>query len=205
ADQMHVELMVSRDGLRWERPFRDQPFFPSGQQAFSSGGIFTNSTPVILKDEIRFYYGGYHSGAIGGGAKLTDASQQSGVGLATIPLDRFAGIRPVAVSAQSTLKKPLHNIGQVTLQPIDLTEIDQILVNGNASEGAIRVEILTEEGYRLRGFTKDDAIPIATDALRGSVRWNERGLHDLPPGKYLLRLHLDNAEVFALTLTNRLR
>ncbi|HVX62978.1 MAG TPA: hypothetical protein VHC19_20320, partial [Pirellulales bacterium] len=46
ADQMHVELMVSRDGLRWERPFRDQPFFPSGQQAFSSGGIFTNSTPV---------------------------------------------------------------------------------------------------------------------------------------------------------------
>ena len=201
ADLMHVELMVSRDGIQWHRPFRDQPFFPAGEQAFSNGGIFTNSTPVILDDEIRFYYGGYNSGAIGGGAKLTDASQQSGVGLATIPMDRFAGLRPVAISAQSTLKKPLANKGQITLKPIDLSDVEQILVNGDASGGSIRVEVLTEDGYRLRGFTRDDAVPITEDSLRVVALWREKRLADLPPGKHLLRLHLDNAEVFALRLT----
>ncbi|MEZ6087716.1 MAG: prolyl oligopeptidase family serine peptidase [Pirellulaceae bacterium] len=200
ADQMHVELMTSRDGLRWDRPFRDQPFFPSERQAFSNGGVFTNSTPIFLRDEIRFYYGGYNSGAIGGGAALIDSAQQSGVGLATIRLDRFAGVRPVETSAQSTLKRPLQNIGQITLKPIDLTGIDQISLNADASGGSIRVEILTEDGYRVRGFTKDDAIAVTSDTLRGAVSWKARDLGDLPPGKYLLRFHLDKAEVFAMSL-----
>jgi hypothetical protein len=155
---------------------------------------------VILENEIRFYYGGYNSGAIGGGAKLTDPSQQSGVGFASIPLDRFAGIRPVALSAQSTLKKPLENIGQITLEPLALGNVDEILVNAAASKGSVRVEILNEDGYRMRGFSRDDAIPIVGDVLNQPAAWKDAKLDQLPPGNYLLRLHLDNAEVFAMTL-----
>jgi dienelactone hydrolase len=200
ADAMHIELMISRDGLGWERPFRDQPFIASRDQAFSSGGVFTNSTPVILDDEIRFYYGGYNSGAIGGGDKLTDPSQQSGVGFASIILNRFAGIRPVAVSAQSTLKRPLENVGQITLKPLDLHGAGDIAINADASEGSIRVEILNEDGYRMRGFSEDDASPITGDSLSHNVMWKDHALDKLPAGKYSLRLHLDNAEVFAITL-----
>jgi hypothetical protein len=78
SDLMHIELMISRDGLRRERPFRREPFIASEDQAFSNGGIFTNSTPVFLEDEIRFYYAGYNSGALGGCKGLTDPGQQSG-------------------------------------------------------------------------------------------------------------------------------
>lgn len=200
ADAMHIELMTSRDGIHWDRPFRDRPFIDNAKQAFSNGGIFTNSTPVFLDDEIRFYYGGYNSGTIGGGAKLTDPSQQSGVGFASIGLDRFAGIRPVALSAQSTLKRPLENIGQITLKPIDLTDIQKITINADASEGSIRVEILNEDGYRMRGFSKDDATLITDDSVGHQAEWQTQSVRTLPPGKYCLRLHLDNAEVFALTL-----
>eukprot|EP00913_Durusdinium_trenchii_P028501 g26729.t1 len=160
ADAMSIELMISRDGIRWERPFRSTPFIDAGQQAFSNGGIFTNATPIILDNAIRFYYGGYNSGAIGGGKKLTDPSQQSGVGFSSIVLDRFAGIRPVAVSAQSTLRRPLKNIGQVTLKPLDLKGIREITINGNATKGTIAVEILNADGYRMPGFTKAHAKPI---------------------------------------------
>lgn len=198
ADAMHIELMISRDGIRWERPFRDQHFIAGSDQSFSNGGIFTNATPVFLDDAIRFYYGGYNSGTIGGGAKLTDPSQQSGVGFASITLDRFAGIRPVALSAQSTLKKPLENIGQITLKPLDLKGAQDISMNGDATEGIIRVEILNEEGYRMHGFSKDDAIPLTGDSLSHRVRWKNKTLDQLPPGRYSLRLHLDNAEAFAL-------
>ncbi len=200
ADAMHIELMTSRDGIRWDRPFRAEPFIDNAKQAFSNGGIFTNSTPVFLDDEIRFYYGGYNSGTIGGGAKLTDPSQQSGVGFASIGLDRFAGIRPVALSAQSTLKRPLENIGQITLKPIDLTDIHSISINADASDGSVRVEVLNEDGYRMRGFSKDDATPITDDSVSHLVEWQTQTLSTLPPGKYCLRLHLDIAEVFAVTL-----
>jgi dienelactone hydrolase len=200
ADAMHIELMISRDGFRWERPFRDEPFIENSKQSFSNGGIFTNSTPIYLDDEIRFYYGGYNSGAIGGGAKLTDASQQSGVGFASLGLNRFAGIRPVKISAQSTLKRPLDNIGQVTLKPLDLSDVRNISLNADASEGSICVEILNEDGYRVRGFSKDDAEPVTGDSLTHAVKWEEQNLKQLPAGQYLIRLHLDNAEVFAITL-----
>ena len=200
ADAMHIELMISRDGFRWERPFRDEPFIAGREQAFSNGGIFTNATPVILAREMRFYYGGYNSGAIGGGKKLTDPSQQSGVGFASIPLDRFAGIRPVAVSAQSTLKRPLENIGQITLKPLDLGGIRKIAVNADATEGEVRLEILNEDGFRMRGFSKDEAIPMKGDSLAHVAAWKDKDPEGLPKGKYLLRIHLDNAEVFAVTL-----
>lgn len=200
ADAMHIELMISRDGIHWKRPFRTEPFIDNSQQNFSNGGIFTNSTPVCLDREIRFYYGGYNSGAIGGGKKLADDSQQSGVGFASIARDRFAGIRPVEVSAQSTLKRPLRNIGQVTLKPLDLAGVTGMSLNADAGNGAIRVEILNEEGYRVRGFSKDAAHPLTGDSLAHPITWNNTDLKRLPAGKYMIRLHLENAEVFALTL-----
>ncbi|MGY8673372.1 MAG: hypothetical protein ACKVHO_12380, partial [Verrucomicrobiia bacterium] len=134
------------------------------------------------------------------GKPLPDASQQSGVGLAQLPLNRFAGIRPVAVSAQSTLKKPLKNIGQITMKPIDLAAFKTLTVNADATDGTVRVEVLNEGGYRMRNFTRAHARILRGDSLRHPVSWKGLNTTDLPPGKYMLRLHLDNAEVFAITL-----
>lgn len=133
---MNIELMVSRDGLAWERPFRNQFFLArsTGNQ-FDSGSIFTNATPVVLEDEIRFYYGAYSQGAVGGGTRVDGKDQLSGVGLAILPRDRFAGVRPVARSAQPTLKKPLENVGQITFKPLDLKGCAEILLNADAAEG----------------------------------------------------------------------
>ena len=144
-------------------------------------------------------YGGYNSGAIGGGARLTDPAQQSGVGFASIRLDRFAGIRPVELSAQSTLKRPLEHVGQVTLKPLDLSAYKTITVNADAEEGEVRVEVLNADGYRIRGFTREDAVPIRGDSLAHPVAWTDRSLEDLPQGKYMMRLHLKRAEVFAIS------
>lgn len=195
-----IELMISRDGLNWQRPFRDAFFLPrAGGKEFESGSIFTNATPVILEDEIRFYYGAYSMGATG----ASDTEQVSGVGMASIPRDRFAGIRPVAVSDQTTLSKPLEHIGQMTLKPLDLSQCAALVLNADAGRGEIRVELLTADGYRMAGFTKEDAIPITGDSLRHDVAWNSRALGDLPAGEYLVRIHLARAEVFALYMIDR--
>jgi hypothetical protein len=183
---MDCELAISRDGLSWQRPFRKPYFLPmSDDGAFDSGSILTNATPVLLDDEFRFYYGGYSQGATG----TTEGELVTGIGLATMPRDRFAGVQPIDA------------VGQVTLRRIDLSSCEAITVNADAAAGSVRVEVLDADGYRVRGFTREEALPITGDGLRHAVRWQERRVQDLAAGEYMLRLHLDRAEVFAVTLS----
>lgn len=194
-----VELALSRDGFHWQRPFR-KPFWieHSPQKGgFDSGAIFVSPQPVVLNDEMRFYYGGYSQGATGS----DDQKLTTGIGLATLPRDRFAGLRPVAVSDQPTLKMPLKDIGQFTLKPFDFSGVKQITLNADASIGSIRVEVLDESGKRLRGFSKDDAVPIEGDSLRHLVTWKDHRISELAGKRCLLRFHLNNATAYALTLS----
>jgi hypothetical protein len=198
AGAIDIELMTSPDGYHWERNFREAPFLGRSKAGlFDSRSIFTNSTPVVLQDEIRFYYGAYNQSPVGG--VKSEPGQRSGVGLATIPRDRFAGLRPVVRSEQKTLKKPLEKVGQVTLKPVELTGCRNITLNADATTGTVRVELLTEDGFRVRGYSRDDAAPATGDSLRHQIAWNERRLEQLPAGNYLLRLHLEDATVFAVS------
>jgi hypothetical protein len=192
-----IELATSRDGFHWERPFR-KPFWltRSAGHEFDSGSIFLAAQPVVLEKEIRFFYGAYSSGATGG----SDYNFASGIGTASMPRDRFAGLQPVARSDQPTLKHPLENVGQVTLKPIKIGPLSSIELNADASAGEIRVEILDADGKRVHGFSDDQAIPITGDSLKHAVNWKS-GLSSLPEQPYMLRLHLKNATVFAITVT----
>lgn len=192
-----IELAVSRDGLNWNRPFRKTRWLSrTPGEAFDSGSIFLCAQPIIEQDEMRFYYGAYSAGATGS----NNDELTTGIGLATMPRDRFAGFRPVDRSDQPTLKKTLEHIGQVTLKPRSLAGVKSLTLNADAEAGAIRVEVLNDEAKRIRGFSYEAAIPMKSDSLSHTVQWRDQQLKDLPAGNYHLRLHLDNATVYALTL-----
>ena len=183
--KVEIELALSRDGWHWQRPFRAGHFLTLNEgDRFDSGCVIPNATPVFLEDEIRFYFGAYNQGM--GGSD--DTKLTTGVGLYTMPRDRFAGLRPI------------EKTGQITFHAVDLGGSQALLVNADASGGSLRVELLDFDGHRVRGFTKEDAVPIRGDSLRHPARWKSRELASLEPGRYRLRLHLDNAEVFAITL-----
>ena len=74
------------------------------------------------------------------------------------------------------------------------------MLNADARDGSIRVEVLDAQGRRLRGFTKQDAVPLQGDSLNHHVTWQGRTVADLPAGDILLRLHLENAVVYALSM-----
>ncbi len=209
AGTIDAEFMSSRDGLRWNRDFANTWVIPRGSpKKFDAGSILTNGTPVVLENEIRFYYGAYRGTAVGGiGLNRQVAGSQdyhSGVGLAVTPRDRFVavGINPESPVWNQKKDKPkrTNSIGNVTLRALDLTGVRAITLNADAAHGAAWLEILNEDGYRLRGFSKDDATPLRKNALAFQTAWKERRLQDLPPGRYLLRVHLENAELFAVTL-----
>lgn len=189
-----IELAISHDGLSWSRPFRSTSFMATveGGNSFDASRIFSNATPVVLEDEIRFYYAGAENPWLFGKRANEWGSKKrmpkTGIGLATLPLDRFAGV------------KPIEKLGHITLRPRSLSSISSLTLNADASAGAVRVELLDEHGYSFPGFTKADAVPITGDGLRHKVTWKKAGLTQLPAGIVMIRIHLDNAEAFALTL-----
>ena len=189
SGNMPIELALSHDGYQWERPFRKIMFLPplEDKTRFDASIIWSNATPVFLRDQFRFYYGAYSNEW-----NIDDDRKQiSGIGLATMPRDRFAGIRP------------LSRIGQITLRALDLSGVSSLTLNADASQGSIWVELLDQDGYRLRRWSRAEAKVIRGDDLRHPVGWKDRSLSDLPPGRYRLRIHLDNAQVFAVSLKGR--
>jgi hypothetical protein len=210
AGSMDAEFMSSRDGIRWDRSFAGTFAIPRGAPGrFDAGSVITNGTPIILEKEMRFYYGGYRGTAIGGvgfnEAKTGEKDFHSGIGLAIAPRDRFVaiGVNPLSPVWDQKKNQPkrANTIGHVTLKALDLTGVERITLNADASKGGVRLEMLNEDGYRLRGFTKEDAVPMVTDDLAHAARWKDKQVRDLPPGRYQLRIHLEKAaDLFAVTL-----
>lgn len=209
AGTINAEFMSSRDGRHWDRAFANHWVIPRGAAGqFDAGSIITNGTPVITEGEMRFYYGAYRGTAVGGSGLnsqvVGSTDYFSGIGLATTPRDRFVavGINPASPVKGQKKDKPrlINTIGQVTLRALDLNGVKSVTLNADSRKGAVRLEILDEDGYRLRGFTKEDAVPLTGDDLAHEARWKEKKLGDLPAGRYLLRVHLDKADLFAVTL-----
>jgi hypothetical protein len=182
---MPIELALSHDGYEWRRPFRQTMFIPplTDKTRFDASLIWSNATPLISDEKMYFYYGAY-----GHPWNAPDPKQISGIGVATMPRNRFSGVLPT------------ESVGQITLKAVDLRNVTSLTVNADSSKGEVRVEILNEDGYRMPGFTRDEATPIVGDSLRHAVSWSNTSLGDLAAGKYKLRLHLKNAEVFAVTM-----
>lgn len=211
AGVMDIELMSSRDGFAWERSYRDVFFLPRGSGAvFDASTLVTNNTPLLEGDEMRFYYGAYRGTAIGGAGLdrqvIGEKDYHSGVGLAVMRRDRFVAVTPdPAVRRPKNAPGP-NTIGQITLRALDFSQVGRLTVNVDpGSGGKVWTEILTEDGYRVHGFSKNEAEPITTDSLAAEARWREKTLADLPGGRYLVRLHLEGAgaKIFACTLEKR--
>jgi len=182
---MPGELASSRDGIHWQRRFQHQMFLPvtGDGKSFDAGCLWTNATPVVLRDELRFYYGAYVSW------NSDMEADGSGVGMRRIPRDRFVAL------------EPCNEIGQVTLRRQQLTKDSRITINADASVGSISVELLNAHGYRLANYTKGDANPIESDHLRHPVKWKEQDLSSIAADEYQIRIHLQNAKLFGVTIT----
>ncbi len=164
---MATELAVSLDGLVWQRPFRTTPFSAAdGGENFDIGTLWTNATSIFLEDEIRFYYGAYVEWHVV--SRKEPAKRRSGIGLATMPLDRFAGLRPI------------EEIGKITLKPVNLSECKCFTINADASHGSVRAELLDGQGLRVEGFNLEQVTSLTGDNLRHEVSWETLKLPDRP-------------------------
>lgn len=174
-----VQLVHSRDGRTWQRGSDRSPVIPNGPHAYDAGCILgVANAPVMVDDQLWVYYTGItttHGGYL--------PEKEITIALAKWRLDGFvsldAGDEPGMVETV-----PLRFHG------------DRPMVNADASEGFLAVEVLDAEGQPIPGYTRAECTLVLGDSVRHEVGWKQH--KRLPADRPVrLRFHLHNTKLFS--------
>ena len=183
ACYLDVQLAASHDSVNFTRVGARSPFIPVGP--IGSWDRFNhslaNNPPILVGDELRFYYGGrtYRHSPYKG----EDTGPGSGgIGFATIKRDRFVSLQ-ASFDGGEILTKPLRLLGS------------NLHLNAKSDFGEILVEALDLAG---NGIAKSK--PIRSDSLDIVIDWKYGDLKDLS-APVVLRFTLKNACLFAVSCT----
>jgi hypothetical protein len=200
------EFVTSRDGIAWERRYRSSLGAPlwagipsrANDTAWDARWYMATAGPISvapngshgIDDEVRFYYNGYSDGS---GPKHVAA-----IGFASMQRDRYVSLADGGTWGGDG--------GQVTLRPLMLNR-STITLNVEVLEesGYASVEVLSEDSWRVRGFSREKFVNITSGGLDTGLGWRDRGgggqvrsLSELSEGLYRLRIYLFHARLYAV-------
>lgn len=181
-----AELTYSRSGYAWHRAEAGVPFLAhGGPEDWDRGNLQCASQPVFLPEEIRYYFMGTdrcHS------RHWELEPQTAGLGLATLPPDRFVAL--VAEEQEADwLSYPFRLGGP------------EVFVNAQvAPGGSLQVGLVSADLQPCPGLGLLEAEPVCGDVLREPVRW--RGAPDsLPLGQWVrLQVRACQAKLYSLAV-----
>jgi len=182
TNTLEIQLAVSRDGVHWKRVGDRRPFIPLGEIGeWDRFNQSVGSGPVLIDDEIRFYYAGRtfrhkpYDGADNG-------PESSAVGFTAIPRDRF-----VYLGAG-------FDVGTVTTVPMQVSGT-RLHLNAESAHGVISVRILSPDGEPEVVLESD---PVSVDSLDVTVRWPDDGLAKLDRDRPVrIQFELRNAKLYS--------
>lgn len=182
---LDMPMKVSRDMKTWtdvDFPRRALEIGRFGE--WDSGMVYGGNTMLVVNDEIRLYYLGANMGHCTRVLPTTKPYHSLGVGLATLPLDRFASMRAEGEGEFTT--KPMRVAGS------------RLEINAKCREGgSVRVEILDSDGNPIPGFALGDCEIFEGDEIRQTISWKGGSLPEDLSGPIQLRFALKAADVFA--------
>ena len=85
----------------------------------------------------------------------------------------------------------------MTTKPIRMSG-KRLLVNADASQGSVAVEILEPGGTPIEGFGWKDAVAAKSDSLRHTMKWTQGSdVSRLKGRSIVLKFHLDRSKLFS--------
>lgn len=166
--------------VNWTRPPQREQFLPLGDPGqWDQGMIVTARAPVVMGDQLYFYYGGTD--------KVHDEPRvRAAIGLATLRLDGFCSMNAADTEGWLiTRREPFHE--------------PRVTINAKTGpEGMIRAEILDRRNRVVSGFSREDCIPFQGDAVRHELHWRtSEPAPVLKRDDYKIRFWLKNADLFS--------
>ena len=183
----HMGLVYSRDGENWQAVDKTTDYIPLGETGqFDSHGIYHYPAPILLADEVLFYYTGCSH-------KHDDPSDRgaTGIGRAVGRRGRYVGLEADAGREGVIMSRPFQMCG------------DQLLINAAAGRGGwVKAEFLNPSGQIIKTFDlAESADAFSGDAADYLMTWNGSGsLQRILGEKLRLRLRFVDAQVFGFRL-----
>jgi hypothetical protein len=212
--EYRTELLVSRDGQKWDRVAPMWEFMRRGLWGTWDRDHVGLGKPIVHDDQMLLYYLGSN---IPLASNLPDHPQfpvlntivdgqrmGHAIGLATMRLDGFVSM------------DGYDPTGTVTTKPLT-SDGDRLVLNARAPQaafdaepqaaapyGSLRAEVLDAQGRAIEGYSADDCDAFTGDDLRHVVTWRGRPrLPRLDGGAFKLRFHLRNAALYSFQVADR--
>lgn len=189
-------LTSSRDGRKYERLLRRDPFLAtgSGEDFDADSAEIAVGEPILIGDYLYIYYCG-RARRYWAGAACTGA-----IGLLTIKRDRFAGLANGGWFNRNC-NNNVSNDGEIITMPVEVTG-PKLYINAKTRSvdpwGAVRTELLDENMNPIPGYTLEESVPYRGDEIRGLMRWNNgSSVEKLLRQKVSVRFSLNMATIYA--------
>jgi len=165
-------FVISNDGLNFREPAHEWTFLKSGEDgAWDQGGLLQAQGFENIGDETFIYYGAWDP------RHWKDAPARGGVGIATLPRDRFGDL-VVETAGKGPGDYQLPEItSEFTTASISVKGAPNFFLNadGLGPEAALKVELLSASETPLPGY----AATIRQSGFQTPVTW-QMGAGDLP-------------------------
>lgn len=175
---LEMQLAVSRDGWNWKRLWLGN-FLLRGvlHKDFDGGMIFTTGLPLLINDELWFYYTGFYN-------THEELPPKASIGLAILRKDGF-----VSIDAG-------EDEGYIITKPF-IFKGKELYINADASRGNILVEVLDLSDKAIFGFSRNECFPINRDNTSCIVKWQKKDISSLEGKTVKLKFYLQRAKLFS--------
>jgi hypothetical protein len=185
---MDTQLVVSRDGRTWERVANRAPFLSPTLGTWDAGRVFPGTTMFRRDGKVWIYYTGV-------GTRHGEGWGEMGIGLATLPEDRFVGLRVRDGESSGVIETRVLSF-----------QGDELIVNADIDADELAVELVDAEGNVIPGAKEDASRLIRHDPLRYRVVWEDgdssRSLDDVAKGKPVaIRFAVSGGKLYAFQVT----
>ncbi len=172
-----VRFAYSRDGIRWERSFRE-PFLTPGPDERN----WLDRNPIVGQGVIRTGTGElslYYSDLF--------RERESRIRRCTLRTDGFVSV-----------DGPYEGWGEFITRPLLFQGKELELNYKTGGGGSLQVEIQDAQGGKLEGYQLEDCVPLVGDQIGGVVQWmSNPDLAGLSGKPVRLRVRLRDASVYA--------
>ena len=178
-----VQLAWSWDLINWTRTPERKPFIGLGRENidWDWGMIYTARAPVVIGNELYFYYGGFDRRHDADFDKVRGA-----IGIATLRIDGFCSMRAGSQEGWLISRREVFNTPCVTINA--RTE----------SNGYVMAELVDRYNNVIPGFSRAECIPFVGDSVSHMLRWRTEAFPaNMIDKDKKIKFYLRNADLYS--------
>jgi len=175
-------LVLSNDGQNFREPKHEWTFLERGKDgAWDQGGLLQGQGFENIGDQTFIYYGAWDPRGTGGTEK-----PRGGIGIATLPRDRFANLM-VDTSSEGPGDYQLPQITAEFVTASISVKRPRFFINaeGLHKDAILRIELLDHQDRPIPGYSGDSAAVVTQSGFQTPIQWKEKR-----PVSQRVRLHV---------------